>query len=78
MASGVKDITCVFVEVAGSYKKSYSVLGWCVVHQWCQNVLVRLTGGWNYLHYLFRLDYLDYINFFFHTVGNYLSHTHLS
>ena len=51
MASGVQDITCVFVEVAGSYEKklqSYS-LGWCVVHQWCQNVLVRLTGGWNYL-----------------------------
>ena len=55
MASGVQDITCVFVEVAGSYEKklqSYSVLGWCVVHQWCQNVLVRLTGGWNYLHYI--------------------------
>ena len=41
-------LTCVFVEVAGSYEKNFSVLGWCVVHQWCQNVLVRLTGGWNY------------------------------
>ena len=45
--NGVQDITCVFVEVAGSYEKNYSVLGWC------QNVLVRLTGDWNYLHYLF-------------------------
>ena len=33
MASDVQDITCVFVEVAGSYEKrySYSVLGWCAV-----------------------------------------------
>ena len=70
MASGVQDITCVFVEVAGSYEKklhSYSVLGWCVVHQWCQNVLVRLTGGWNY--------YITLNPFFSfpHTVGNFKS-----
>ena len=36
-----------------------------VVHQWCQNVLVRLTGGWDYLHYL------HYFFFLLHTVGNF-------
>ena len=78
MVSGVQDITCVFVEVAGSYEKKTLILQWCVVHQWCQNVLVRLTGGWTLftlftLHYItlhyITLHYITLILFFFHTVG---------
>ena len=34
MASGVQDITCVFVEVAGSYEKNFNL----TVHQWCQKI----------------------------------------
>ena len=55
MASGVQDITCVFVEVAGSHEKKLILQcpGMvCIVHQWCRNVLVRLTGGWE----LFKPD----------------------
>ena len=63
MASGVQDITCVFVEVAGSYEKNFQCPGMV-----CSPpvVLVRLTGGWT----LFTLHYIKFF-FFLHTVGNY-------
>ena len=69
MASGVQDITCVFVEVAGSYEKKLILQCPGIV---CSPPVVskglgEAHGGWNYLHYI-TLHYIRLNPFF--SVGN--------
>ena len=75
MASGVQDITCVFVEVAGSYeKKKKTLILQCPGMVCSPPVVSKCLGEAHRRLELFTLHYisLNHCFFsFFHTVGNF-------
>ena len=74
MASGVQDITCVFVEVAGSYEKNPLILQ-CPGMVCSPPVVSKCLGEAHRRLDIIYIIYitLHYINSFFpHTVGNLL------
>ena len=71
MASGVQDITCVFVEVAGSYEKNcLQCPGMVCSPPVVSKCLGKAQAGIIYIIYI-TLHYIkSFFLFFPHTVGN--------